>query len=73
MFVQFQLVMIASVPSFRNRDKGSRLTKKASFTAVVTLVEDQSLFWGLGVRVVRMGYERRIKIRIRLEVIARGV
>lgn len=35
-FIQVQLVMMASAPSFRKRVRGRRLTKKAIFTAVFT-------------------------------------
>lgn len=41
-FIQLQLVMIVSAPSFMNRKSGSRLTKNASFTAVLTCVRAQS-------------------------------
>lgn len=68
-FIQFQLVMMASAPSFRNKNRGRRLTKKASFTAVLTLTSAQSSFWGLGLNVVKTGYERIRKIVIKLEAI----
>lgn len=42
-FIQFQLVIITSRPSFRNRNRGSKLMKKASFTAVFTWESAQ--FW----------------------------
>jgi len=35
-FIQVQLVIIVSVPSFKKIDRGIRLTKKAIFTAVFT-------------------------------------
>lgn len=54
-FIQFQLVMIISAPSFRKIESGRRLTKKASLTAVLTLVSAQLGAFGLGVRVVRTG------------------
>ena len=54
-FIQFQLVTIASAPSFRNKNKGRRLMKKASFTAVLTWVRAQSASLGEGLRVVRTG------------------
>lgn len=69
MFIQFQFVIIVSAPSFRNRQRGSRLTKKASFTAVLTCVRAQSEGRGLGLRVVRTGLMRRVKMMIRLDVI----
>ena len=36
MFIQVQLVTMASVPSFKKMNSGSRLTKNASLTAVIT-------------------------------------
>lgn len=50
-------------------DSGRRLTKKASFTAVFTLVRAQFSFRVWGVRVVRTGYVRRKKIMSRLDAI----
>lgn len=44
MFIQVQLVIIVSAPSSRNRNRGRRLMKKASLTAVLTLVMAQSSF-----------------------------
>jgi len=41
-FIQFQLVIMVSAPSFINKNKGKRLTKNASFTAVLTFVNAQS-------------------------------
>lgn len=73
MFIQFQLVMIVSAPSFKKRNSGRRLTKKASFTAVFTWVRAQSLSKGLGEKEVRTGYASRRKIIIRLDVIIIGV
>lgn len=69
-FIQLQVVVTTSAPSLRKRDRGRRLTKNASFTAVLTLVKAQSGNWGLGVIVVIKGYRRRIKMMIRLDVIA---
>ena len=54
-FIQFQLVTIVSTPSFRNRNKGKRLTKKASFTDVFTWVRAQEASWGWGLRGERTG------------------
>lgn len=54
-FIQFQLVIIVSAPSLRNRSKGRMLIKKASFTAVFTWVRAQPSCFGWGVKVVRMG------------------
>lgn len=54
-FIQFQLVIMVSAPSFRNRNRGRRLTKNASLTAVLTCVRAQSGAWGRGERVVRTG------------------
>lgn len=72
-FIQFQLVIIISAPSFRNRNSGRRLTKKASFTAVFTWINAQFDGWGWGVSVVRTGYARSVKIMIKLEVIISDV
>ena len=36
MFIQVQLVVIVSVPSFRKTKRGIKLTKKPSLTAVLT-------------------------------------
>lgn len=69
MFIQVQLVMMASAPSLRNKNRGRRLTKKAIFTAVLTLRSAQLLSWGFGVSVVRTGYKRRRKIIIKLDAI----
>ena len=41
-FIQLQVVVTTSAPSLRKRDRGRRLMKNASFTAVFTLVKDQS-------------------------------
>lgn len=54
-FIQVQVVVTTSAPSLRNKDRGRRLTKNASFTAVLTLVRDQFGSWGLGVMVVIKG------------------
>ena len=54
-FIQLQVVVITSAPSFKKRKRGRRLTKKASFTAVFTLMRAQEGGWGWGERVVRTG------------------
>ena len=54
-FIQVQLVMMVSAPSFRKRQRGKRLTKKASLTAVFTWVRAQFGPCGVGVKVVRTG------------------
>ena len=41
-FIQFQLVIITSAPSWRKRKRGIRLIKKAIFTAVFTWVWAQA-------------------------------
>lgn len=46
-FIQVQLVVMISAPSEMNRNKGRRLTKNASLTAVLTCLMAQ--FWGFGV------------------------
>lgn len=68
-FIQFQLVIIASAPWFRKRQRGSRLIKKAILTAVLTCSRAQLLACGLGFSVVSTGNVRRAKIIIKLEVI----
>lgn len=55
MFIQFQLVMIVSMPSLRNSERGRRLIKKASLTAALTCDRAQAGLCGRGLRVVRMG------------------
>lgn len=55
LFIQVQLVTIISVPSLRNSDRGRRLVKKASLTAVLTCESAQWGFRGFGVREVRTG------------------
>lgn len=54
-FIQFQLVIIVSAPSLRKRDRGRRLMKKASLTAVLTWERAQSFSRGVGLRVVSTG------------------
>lgn len=54
-FIQLQVVMTASAPSFKKRERGRRLVKKASFTAVLTCFRAQFGLWGLGDRVERTG------------------
>lgn len=54
-FIQVQVVITASAPSDRKRNKGRRLTKKASLIAVFTWVRAQSGFDGVGDSVVRRG------------------
>lgn len=47
--------MMVSAPSFRKRERGRRLIRKANFTAVLTCFRAQSGLWGLGDSVERMG------------------
>lgn len=54
-FIQVQLVIIASAPSFRNRKRGIRLTKKAVFTAFFTWESAQVASLGVGLKVVSKG------------------
>ena len=54
-FIQVQLVITASAPSFRKTNNGRRLTKNASLTAVLTWVRAQSGCCGWGERVVSTG------------------
>lgn len=72
-FIQFQLVMMASAPSEQNRKRGRRLTKKASLTAVFTWTSAHWLSFGAGERVEKTGRSRRAKIIRRVEDIIRGV
>lgn len=72
-FIQVQLVIIVSAPSFINKKRGSRLTRNASFTAVLTCVRAQSGDCGRGERVVSTGYTSREKIMTRLVDIIREV
>lgn len=71
MFIQVQLVMMVSAPSFKNRARGSKLTRKAHFTAVFTWRRAHVIGRGLGLRVVRTGRNNSDKIIIREEVIIR--
>lgn len=61
MLIQVQLVRIVSVPSFRNTNRGARLTKNASLTAVFTWDVAQWVGTGWGLRVVRTGRTRRVR------------
>lgn len=70
-FIQDQLVIMVSTPSFINRKRGSRLMKNASFTAVSTCVRPQAPAWGRGCRVVSTGYSSNRKMKARLVVIIR--
>lgn len=72
-FIQVQLVIMASAPSFRKRARGKRLTKKANLTAVLTCTRAQLGVKGRAVRVVRTGYASSKKMVIKLEVIIREV
>lgn len=54
-FIQDQLVIIVSAPSFKKRKRGRRLTKNAHLTAVLTWVRAQSGPGVEGERVVRTG------------------
>lgn len=72
-FIQVQLVMIVSAPSSRKRHRGIRLMKKAVFTAVLTCERGQFVSCGEGLRVVRRGKTRIIKMIIRQEAKMWGV
>lgn len=72
-FIQDQLVITVSAPSLRNRARGRRLVKKASFTAVFTWERAQVGSGGRGARVVSTGNVRRKKIVIKLDVITSEV
>lgn len=68
-FVQHQVEVMISAPSFKKRARGRRLTIKAIFTAVFTCFKAQSCFCGVGLIVVNTGSTSSAKIMIRLEVI----
>lgn len=59
---------MASEPSFKKRERGRRLIKKASFTAVLGCERDQSGLLGAGSRVVKIGKINTIKITTWAEV-----
>lgn len=61
MLIQVQLVTMVSVPSLRNTNKGARLTKNASLTAVFTWDVAQWGGTGWGLRVVRTGRIKRMR------------
>lgn len=67
MFVQDQVVVIVSAPWSKRRKRGSRLIKKANLMAVLVFVRAQSWLRGLGLKVVRTGYNRIRKIIIMQE------
>ena len=66
-FIQVQLVTIVSAPSLRKRARGSKLTKKAILTAVLTCELAQRGGWGVGWIVVTSGYASKAKIVTRLD------
>lgn len=66
-------MIIASAPSLRNKKRGRRLTKKASFTAVLGWESAQFCSRGLGLSVLSTGYANNEKIITRLDVIIREV
>ena len=68
-FIQVQLVTMVSVPSFKNTNNGTKLTKNASFTAVFTWEVAQWGGTGLGLRVVRTGRARRVSTKRREDVV----
>lgn len=72
-FTQLQFVITASAPSFKKRKRGSKLVRKAIFTAVLTCFSAQSGCWGFGDSVERRGWKSSTKIIIRAEVIIKGV
>ena len=54
------MVTIVSVPSFKNINRGAKLTKNASLTAVFTWEVAHPEGTGRGLRVVRIGRARRV-------------
>ena len=67
MFIQFQFVIIISVPSLRKTKRGRRLTKNVVFTVVLTWSVAHSGVFGSGLRVVKIGRVKSTSTRIRLE------
>lgn len=65
-FIQFQLVMTVSAPSFMNKNRGSRETRNASLTAFLGCIDTESVFSGLGNRVANTGYNNTSRITARL-------
>ena len=72
-FIHCQLVTIVSAPSSKKIKRGSRLTKNAVFTAVLTCVRAQPSGRGEGLRVVISGKMRSARVSRRLEVRAKVV
>lgn len=72
-FIQPQFVTIVSVPWSRKINKGARLTKNASLTAVFTWEVAQCAGTGCGLKVVRIGRIRRATTRISEEAIIVGI
>lgn len=72
-FIHDQLVIMVSAPSDMKMDRGRRLIKNASFTAVFTWRRAQFGGLGWGERVERRGYKRSIKMMSKLEVIVISV
>ena len=60
-FIQVQLVTMASVPSFKKMNRGAKLTKNASLTAVLTWEVAHPEGVGRGLRVERIGRARRVR------------
>ena len=73
MFIQFQLVVMISAPSRRNRNRGRRLMKKASFTAALAFLRGQSAERDGKMKSVSRGAVRTKKMVIMLDAIMRGV
>ena len=72
-FIHDQVVTMVSAPSLRNRNRGSKLTKNAIFTEVLTWERAQVEASGVGVIEVITGYASSRKMTMRLEVIISGV
>ena len=72
-FIQSQVVITVSAPSFKNTNRGSRLVIKASLIAVLTCFSAQFGLWGFAERVESKGWASSRKVVIRVEAIIRGV
>lgn len=72
-FIHCQLEMMVSAPWSKKMNRGRRLTKNAVLTAVFTCVKAQEGGGGVGLRVNKRGRTRRVRVRRRLEGMAKEV
>lgn len=68
-FIQFQVVIMASVPWSRKIINGTMLMKNAVLTAALTCLRAQFWFKGFGFKVVIRGHMRIIKVNNKVVVI----